>query len=76
MYENLIEIIKTPGPLSNKYLNENNLNYYSIINEKNKIKKIKGGNVNKNDVCFLKKYIVLLLILVISYYFAKKYKLF
>ena len=34
MYENLIEIIKTPGPLTNKYLNENNLNYYSIINKK------------------------------------------
>ena len=75
MYENLIEIIKTPYPLCNKYLNENNLNYYSIINE-NTIKQIKGGNVNKNDICSLKKYIVLLLILVVNYYFAKKYKLF
>ena len=41
MYENLIEIIKTPGPLTNKFLNENNLNYYSIINECNKKEKNK-----------------------------------
>ena len=39
MYENLIEIIKTPGPLSNKFLIERNLNYYSIINECNKKEK-------------------------------------
>ena len=70
MYENLIEIIKTPGPLSNDYLNENNLNYYSIIKKEYKIK---GGNCNLNNckintliyififlliIIFLKKYII------------------
>lgn len=52
MYENLIEIIKTPGPISNKHLNENNLNYYSVIKkcnkEKDKTKKISGGSNNCN----------------------------
>lgn len=49
MYENLIEIIKTDGPLSNKYLNQNNLNYYSVIKkcEKAKKEKISGGGLKK-----------------------------
>ena len=50
MYENLIEIIKTEGPLSDKYLNENNLNYYSVIKKCTKDKKklkISGGNLEK-----------------------------
>ena len=49
MYENLIEIIKTPGPLENNYLNENNLNYYSIINKKNENNKKEIPNKNKNS---------------------------
>ena len=49
MYENLIEIIKTDGPLSNRYLNQNNLNYYSVIKkcEKAKKEKISGGGLKK-----------------------------
>ena len=66
MYENLIEIIKTDGPLTNKYLNEKNLNYYSIINEKNTNKKIKGGSAdNTQNKCDLKKYIIIILFIFI-----------
>jgi len=68
MYENLIEIIKTEGPLTNKYLNEKNLNYYSIINEKNTNKKIKGGSVdNTQNKCDLKKYIIIILFIFIIF---------
>ena len=76
MYENLIEIIKTEGPLTNKYLNEKNLNYYSIINEKNTNKKIKGGSVdNTQNKCDLKKYIIIILFVFIIFYIInyKKY---
>jgi len=49
MYENLIEIIKTDGPISNKYLNQNNLNYYSVIKkcQNGKKDKMSGGELNK-----------------------------
>tara|TARA_B110001452_G_scaffold27923_1_gene21892 strand:+ start:870 stop:2012 length:1143 start_codon:yes stop_codon:yes gene_type:complete len=68
MYENLIEIIKTPGPLSNKFLIENNLNYYSIINECNKIQKvIKGGNNSNNFYYFSNKYFILIIIMLILF---------
>ena len=76
MYENLIEIIKTPGPLSNKYLNENNLNYYSIINqcnEKKELKKIKGG---ESYNIFSNKYLILIILAIfLCFYFEFNKKL-
>ena len=67
MYENLIEIIKTEGPLSDKYLNEYNLNYYSVIKKcvKNKKNTISGGGLEK--MC--NKNILFILILFILFYF-------
>ena len=68
MYENLIEIIKTPGPLSNKFLIENNLNYYSIINECNKKEKmIKGGKDLNNYWHSSNKYFILIIIMLILF---------
>lgn len=78
MYENLIEIIKTPGPLTNKFLNENNLNYYSIINEcSKKENKIKGGlNINKKNfkninTNLISKFSILILFVIFLYYSFK-----
>mgnify|MGYP003948509197 CR=1 FL=1 len=70
MYENLIEIIKTEGPLSDKYLNENNLNYYSVIKKCTKEKKTKmsGGNFEKICNKFnIRKIIIILIIIFIVY---------
>ena len=47
MYENLIDIILEKGPLTNRYLLDNNLNYYSIINKKNKKDILQEENVVK-----------------------------
>lgn len=68
MYENLIEIIKTPGPLSNKFLIENNLNYYSIINESNKKQKTLkgGGDLNSLDF-FVNKYFILIIVILVLF---------
>ena len=77
MYENLIEIIKTPGPLTNKFLNENNLNYYSIINECNKNeKKIKGGGEQNNNYCdFIKNnFILIIFVILLCFCFKSKLK--
>ena len=70
MYENLIEIIKTEGPLSDKYLNENNLNYYSVIKKCNKDKKLKmsGGSLEKICNKFnIQKIIISFIIIFIIY---------
>ena len=76
MYENLIEIIKTPGPLTNKFLNENNLNYYSIINKCNKKqKKIKGGEQNNNFCDFIKNnFILIIFVIIVCFCFKSKFK--
>ena len=76
MYENLIEIIKTPGPLTNKCLNENNLNYYSIINKGNKKqKKIKGGEQNNNFCDFIKNnFILIIFVIIVCFCFKSKFK--
>ena len=68
MYENLIEIIKTPGPLSNKFLIENNLNYYSIINESNKKQKTLkgGGDLNSLDF-YVNKYFILIIVILVLF---------
>lgn len=68
MYQNLIEIIKTSGPLTNKYLSQNNLNYYSIIKKCKKNKFIKGGN-NK---CNMNSIIIIIILITIFLY--KLYK--
>jgi len=70
MYQNLIEIIKTPGPITNKYLNENNLNYYSIIKKCKKHKSVKGGN--NNNGCNIN--IVIIGIIIIIAFLYKLYK--
>ena len=77
MYENLIEIIKTEGPLSNKYLNENNLNYYSIIKKCNK-KIVKGGEIKNTCNIFLIIITVFIIICFIykNFKYLKKFKLF
>ena len=65
MYENLIEIIKTEGPLSDKYLNENNLNYYSVIKKctKDKKKNILGGELkNWCDNFNIKRFVLFFII--------------
>lgn len=73
MYENLIEIIKTPGPLSNKFLIENNLNYYSIINECNKKEKmIKGGKDLNNYWHSSNKYFILIIIIILILFLCFK----
>lgn len=72
MYENLIEIIKTKGPLSDKYLSENNLNYYSVIKkyEKNKKNDMLGGELkNLCDTFNIKRFILLFIILFILFQF-------
>ena len=72
MYENLIEIIKTPGPLSNKLLNQNNLNYYSVIKKcKNKkLKKLSGGN---NNSCNMSNILIMSTFILILFILYKKY---
>ena len=72
MYENLIEIIKTPGPITNRYLNENNLNYYSIIRKCKKHKSVKGGKNDNNNNCNINTVIIaFVLIIAFLYKFYK-----
>ena len=71
MYQNLIEIIKTPGPLTNKYLNENNLNYYSIIKKCKKHKLVKGGKTDNNK-CNI-KFVIIGIVIIIAFLY-KLYK--
>ena len=82
MYENLIEIIKTKGPLSDKYLNENNLNYYSVIKkcEKNKKKYMLGGELksfcdNFNIKRFVLFFIIFFILFQIFYFKNIKFNL-
>ena len=71
MYENLLEIIKTEGPLSNEYLKENNLNYYSIIK---KVHPVKGGSSKRNTKISNHSLLLIFIIFIFLIILLKVYK--
>ena len=78
MYQNLIDIILAEGPLTNKYLMDNNLNYYSIINKKHSSvdiaqeEKMKGGAKNNMSIGNI---ILFIIVCYIIYILLKKYNI-